>query len=219
MTGVVTSVSGCRLGYRIHRPGGAASDTAVILGHGFLGSKEGMDGLATALAQAGATAVTLDFCNSRLWDGRHVRNGLDMVGLAGGLGARRVIYGGFSAGALAALVAGQQDPNALGVVALDPVDHDGLGVRMAKRLARPLIGIIGEPSACNANGNASAMLAASRRGQVVRVPGASHCDFEDPGDGLCEVVCGRASGNIAVRRAIIDAAVAAVLQLLRSAGT
>ena len=216
-TGAITVASGCQVDYRVYRPTTRTSRGLTILGHGFLRSKERMEGLAMALADAGLTAVALDFCNSRPWDGQHEQNGLEMVALAERFDARHVIYAGFSAGALAALVAGAQDPRTLGVIALDPVDEGGVGVRAAVRLDRPLIGIIGEPSACNLNGNAWAILAASRRGRVVRVPGASHCDFEHPGDGLCELVCGSTSGGIAMRQAIIQAAVSAAIRLLPSA--
>jgi hypothetical protein len=213
-TGAITSASGCRLDYRIHRATTPASDAVVILGHGFLRSKEHMDGLATALAEAGVTAVSLDYCDSRLWDGQHVRNGRDMVALAGIFDTRHVIYGGFSAGALAALVAGQQDPNALGVIALDPVDDRGLGVRIAERLDRPLIGIVGEPSACNANGNGLAIIAAGRHSRLAQVRGARHCDFESPPDGMCELVCGQSPEADHARRQIIEMAVSAAVSLL-----
>jgi hypothetical protein len=178
--------------------------------------KERMDELARALANAGMTTATLDFCNARIWDGRHFQNGLDMIALATELHARRVAYVGFSAGGLAAVVAAQQDPQAVGVIALDLVDDDGLGVRMAKGLDKPLIGIMGEPSNCNAYGNGMPVIAMSGLGRYERIPGAGHCDFESPSNWLCELVCERPTGGSGgdLRERIIASTVSAAAGLM-----
>jgi hypothetical protein len=213
--GAVPSATGCGLEYRIYRPAAPVPDGLVILAHGFLRSKERMDGLARALADSGMTAATLDFCNSRPWAGRHFQNGLDMVEVTDAIGATRVVYAGFSAGGLAALVAGRRDPRSLGVLALDLVDDDELGVRMAEGLQTPLIGIMGEPTACNARGNGMPIFAASPRGRVETLAGAGHCDFESPTDWLCEAVCERPEGaSSELRASIIESAVAAIEGLM-----
>lgn len=213
--GHLRSGSGCTLSYRLYPARVPASEGLVVLAHGFLRSKERMDGLARALAAAGTTTATLDFCNDRIWDGGHVRNGRDMVTLARSLGANRVLYAGFSAGGLAALLAADADPAALGVLTLDLVDRDGLGARAAARLDVPLVGLVGEPSACNAQGNGLAVLAAGRGARIEQIAGAGHCDFESPTDWLCERVCGaRKTGGDAPAKRILAAAVAAVAELL-----
>jgi dienelactone hydrolase len=211
ITGELVSATGCVLDYRLYLPPeGAASapmPAMVILGHGFLRSQDRMSGLAEAIAADGIPAATLDFCNMRPWDGRHQQNGLDMIALARHLGAandagadgpepgaaraqgERVVYAGFSAGALAALVAARNDPSALGVVTLDLVDAQGLGREAARGLDKPLIGLSGEPTNCNANDNARGVFAATRQASRVVIPGASHCDFEAPTDALCELLC------------------------------
>jgi pimeloyl-ACP methyl ester carboxylesterase len=188
-TGTVLSATGCPLEYRLYRPPGPAADGLVVLAHGFLRSQERMEGLARALAQAGLTTATVDFCNMRPWDGGHYQNGLDLTAVAGALDARRVLYAGFSAGGLAALVAGERDPDAVGVLALDLVDAGGLGLRTARGLNKPLVGLMGEPTGCNAGGNGLPVFAASPLGDVRTVPGAGHCDFESPTDWLCQLVC------------------------------
>ena len=137
-----------------------------------------------------------------------------MVRLAQHLGARRVVYGGFSAGALAALVAGHRDPQALGVIALDLVDAGGLGLRLAAGFDKPLIGLMGEPSPCNAGARGLQVLKASRRGRAETVPGAGHCDFESPTDGWCELVCGATAGTTTRRAEIIATTVLAAAELL-----
>lgn len=203
--GVLHSATGCALRYTRYRSTQPSNGDLVVLGHGFLRDQAQMVDLARALAAAGVTTVTLDFCNGRLWDGGHFLNGLDMVRVADGLGARRVVYVGFSAGALAALVAGRNDPRTLGVVALDLVDAQGLGVRMAKGLGRPLVGLVGEPSSCNARNNGLAVYAANDQARVTRIAGASHCDFESPTDWLCRMLCQGADASAdGRRRSIIE---------------
>jgi hypothetical protein len=214
-SGVVTSATGCELHYRLHQPTGSSSRDLIVLGHGFLRSQERMVDLARALADVGISAVTLDYCNSRLWDGRHFRNGLDMILVADALGAERVVYAGFSAGGLAALVAGRNDPRTVGVVALDLVDANRLGEGMAAGLDRPLIGLVGDPSPCNAENNGLAVFSATDQAAVEWVEGAEHCDFESPTDWLCRLVCKRDTRvQSSPRRDIIEAATSAVVSLI-----
>lgn len=188
------SLAGCRYDYRVFEPATPPAG-AVVIGHGFLRDQDREVGLARALANGGYRAVTLDFCNMRPWNGHHVRNAADMRELARehGLPGRNV-YAGFSAGALAALLAGADDPEALGVVALDLVDQAGLGADAVTRLRVPLLGIAGPPAACNAEGNGRPIFATGgprpRPGSLDSVAGATHCDFEQPTDWLCELACG-----------------------------
>ena len=193
-SGKARSLAGCAYDWRVFEPAGPPA-SAVILGHGFLRDQDREVGLARALANAGHRAVTLDFCNMRPWNGHHVRNAADMRALADAHGLPgRNVYAGFSAGALAALIAGSEDPDALGVVTLDLVDQAGLGATAATRLEAPLLGIAGPPAACNAMGNGRAVFAAREPAppaeSLEAVPGATHCDFESPSDWLCELACG-----------------------------
>jgi pimeloyl-ACP methyl ester carboxylesterase len=146
------------------------------------------------MAADGMQVATLDFCNQKPWAGRHVQNGQDMVALARHLGAERVVYAGFSAGGLAALLAGRADPRTVGILTLDLVDTQGLGVGAARRLDKPLLALAGEPTNCNAGANGAIVYAATDRARVARIDGAGHCDFEAPTDGLCELVCADPGG-------------------------
>lgn len=213
--GFLESISGCRIDTRLYRPERPRTKALVVLGHGFLRDQGRMAGLAEALATAGIPTVTLDFCNSRLWDGRHLQNGRDMRRVADELGAQRVIYAGFSAGGLSALVAAWDDPRAIGVLTLDLVDDGELGEGLARTLAAPLVGLQGDPAPCNAQANGLAVFAASPKAQVFTIPGARHCDFESPSDWLCESVCGQAkTGSEARRREVIERSVDLVSRLL-----
>jgi pimeloyl-ACP methyl ester carboxylesterase len=139
-----------------------------------------------------------------------------MVTLARSLETGPTVYAGFSAGGLAALIAATKDASASGVVALDLVEDGGLGARAARELDKPLIGLMGEPSACNADGNGMSVLAAARSSEVERVRGAGHCDFESPTSRFCELVCGRTTASRTLRRGIIESAVSAAADLLGS---
>lgn len=215
--GAQVSRMGCILRYTAYVPPRARAGDVAVIGHGFMRSQARMADLARALAGAGVTAMTLDFCDSRPWSGHAISNGLDMIGIANARHARRVVYVGFSAGALAALIAGRNDPRALGVVALDLVDAGGLGRRLAVGLERPLIGLAGAPSACNAYNNGLAVYAASPDSALESFPEAGHCDFEGPTDWLCRLACEAGPedriGDREVRWAIIRSSVAAVTGL------
>lgn len=193
-SGALRSSTGCRMDYRLFSTddagkGETAGEDLVVLAHGFLRSQERMRDLAGALARSGVRVATLDFCNASPLDGGHVQNALDMQALAGRLGARRVVYAGFSAGGLAALIAARNDPAAIGVVTLDLVETQGLGVRAATGLGKPLLGLTGEPTNCNAMDNGRAVFAAADRARVQHIAGAGHCDFEAPSNRLCELLC------------------------------
>ncbi|ESQ14038.1 MAG: hypothetical protein N838_00655 [Thiohalocapsa sp. PB-PSB1] len=188
-SGRITSSTGCKLDYRIYDADTEDRSSLVVLAHGFLRSQERMQALAEAIAASGIPVVTLDFCNSRIWNGRHAQNGLDMVALAHALDAKRVIYAGFSAGGLAAVIAGRADAKAIGIITLDLVETQGLGIRAAAGIDKPLLAIAGEPTNCNALGNGQAVFAATENARIQRIESAGHCDFEAPTDVLCELIC------------------------------
>ncbi len=213
--GPIQSNTGCPIDTIRFEPRHPRTAIPIILAPGFLRDRRHLTKLARALADHGIPVETLNLCNSRPWNGRPVRNALDMIAVGRRLGARQVVYGGFSAGALAALIAGRLDPHTRGVLTLDLVDHAGLGVGMARALDRPLFGLAGDPGACNAYNNGLKVFAASPGARVARVPGAGHCDFESPTDWLCQSVCsGVDRGSAARRAAIIETAVTAVANLI-----
>jgi hypothetical protein len=187
--GTLDSRFGCRFGYRLYQPKEPASDRLVVIGHGFLRDQDQMTGLAVAAAAAGIPAATIGFCSSRPWRGGHRRNADDMIRLADALDATEVIYAGFSAGALAALVAARNDPRAVGVLTLDLVDAQQIGRNAARGLDTPLVGLQGEPTNCNGQGSGEGVYSVARNGRLRLIDGAGHCDFEAPGDRLCRLIC------------------------------
>jgi dienelactone hydrolase len=213
--GTFNSATGCLIHTVMYRPSRPKTDGLTVLAPGFMRDQSHLSDLAQAIAARGIPTMTLTPCNSRPWGGRHVQTGADMRRLARSQGARRIVYGGFSAGALSALVAARLDPHSVGVLALDLVDERRLGIGMARQLDRPLIGLRGEPGRCNAENNGLPVFAAAPRAQLTPIPGASHCDFESPSDWLCETLCAAdASGPQRRRREVIERSVASVADLL-----
>jgi dienelactone hydrolase len=220
--------SGPALDYRVYRPARDASGTGresrplVILAHGFLRDQRNMQGLAVAIAEAGYPVATLNARHDSPISGGHGENSQDMVALARHLKAERVIYAGFSAGGLAALLAAGEDAEAVGVLTLDLVDTQSLGRAVAETLQAPVVSLAGAPTNCNANQNAESVYQVLRELELTRFPAASHCDFESPSDWLCQSLCARPEATVsgdsadasgAVQARIMEAAVAGIQRL------
>ena len=93
------------------------------------------------------------------------------------------------------MLAAAADPRSVAYLGLDAVDSGELASTVAG-LPRALF-LFGEPSPCNADGNmvgtAGALLqysGASPAPVLLRIPFATHCDFENPYDDACERLCG-----------------------------
>lgn len=200
--GKLRSSTGCQVTYTYFRPRDVSNDMLVVLGHGFMRSKKRMAQLAQHLVSWGLSVVNVEFCNSKLWSGNHDRNGADMVAVTKKIKAGKVIYAGFSAGGLAAMVAANLDQKTLALFGLDMVDNQELGKKMAPNLAFPFYGLIAAPSICNANNNGLDLYAKAPYSNVILVEDASHCHFEFPVDGKCLFVCGR--GEQRLRREMIQ---------------
>lgn len=194
--GVLTSVRGCEIRYRVHRASAPQAGPVVVIAHGFLRNGEFMAGWAEAIAREGATAVTVDLCASAQPDGRHADNGLDLVALRRALRIDDVLYAGVSAGGLAAMIAASRDVDATrGVLLLDPVNAGGQARSAAGRIRAPVAALIAKPQVCNAWRNIDPALEALADATIVRIDGASHCDFEWPTDTFCRVACVSTGGR------------------------
>jgi len=190
--GQLRSVFGCRVDFELHRPVGGADGATVVMAHGFLRSLASMRGWAEHLASHGVATAVVSFCNSTPFAGRHDRNAVDLRAVADAVrpAGGAVLYAGFSAGGLAALLAAGDDPDAVALLALDAVDSGGLAV-LATGLTVPALFLAAEPSSCNAQGNMLPLAAGLSAARIVPVPNATHCHFEDPYAVACERLCGR----------------------------
>jgi pimeloyl-ACP methyl ester carboxylesterase len=186
---------------------------AVILAHGFTRDRRTMAGHASALAADGYWAIVPDL--PYLMDSRDnalvLRELLQRLqhGLVGAELDRFVLVG-FSAGGLSALLAADA-PGVVAYVGLDPFDRPGgVGLEAARTLQRPAYLLRGPSAACNAFSIAEPWVEALPRLVVDRqLAPASHCDFEAPTDGLCQLVCGDATAaNQSTVRSFLRQAVA-----------
>ena len=213
------SAFGCLVRYEVHTPDAWERGATVVLAHGFLRSVASMRGWAEHLASHGLRAAVVSFCNSTLFAGRHDRNALDLRAVADALLATegadaRVLYAGFSAGGLAALLAAAEDPAAIAYLGLDPVDSGGLAAGAAAWQGPALV-LFAEPSPCNAEGNLRPFADSLTSAHVVAVAHATHCHFEDPYAIACERLCGRVDppeAAVAIRDAIRSHATTFVLE-------
>lgn len=201
----------------VYQPLDRASRGVAIVAHGFGRSRVRHRGLGKALAVSGVTAVIPDLPNlMNLWG-----NGTAIVELAhqleaGALGLPPVARGelvliGTSAGGLATVLASAELPGLAGWIGLDPVDRTGTGVAAAERLASPAVVLLAPSTGCNLLGSGRAVArAAPNLLRSTTFAGASHCDFEDPTNKFCQVVCGESSPEMQarIRSDIVEAATA-----------
>jgi dienelactone hydrolase len=208
----------------IYRPAAGPANGVAIVAHGFNRSRIRHRDLGRALATAGIVAVIPDLPNFlNLWG-----NGDSIVELAhkleaGALGLAPIERGhlvliGTSAGGLATVLAAAELPGLAGWIGLDPVDRTDTGIAAAAKLTSPAVVFLAPSGGCNlfASGRSIARAVPGlRRLQVF--DGASHCDFEDPTNKFCRVVCGESSPQMQAR--IRNETVSAALEfLLRRAG-
>ena len=161
----------------------------VFLAHGFMRGSVQMTGWAEHLASWGVEVVRPALCHATITDTDHRENGADLTRWNDALGGGPVIYGGHSAGGLAALVAASTDADSIGMIALDLTDMDGIGASAAALIDVPTFGLAGEPSSCNSEGNGISALSRIADARLVRITDADHCDFEDETDWLCTSFC------------------------------
>jgi pimeloyl-ACP methyl ester carboxylesterase len=206
----------------IYRPGNGASIGVAIIAHGFTRSRIRHANLGRAMAEAGVTAVIPDLPNVMdLWgNGNAIVDLVDKLeaGAFGPMPASRahLVLVGTSAGGLATVLAAATLPGLAGWIGLDPVDRTGTGSDAAAQLDAPAIVLLGGASSCNLFGSGRAIARAlPHLVRTVALKDASHCDFEDPTNNFCRVLCGKSSAQMQAR--IRGETVRAALELLATA--
>ena len=194
-------------GYLYWPTGFSGPAIPVIAGHGFARSADQMVGWGQHLASWGFVVVIPTF-ESRFLP-NHENNGMRMVELLDWIRANpptgvsvdmtesAVI--GHSAGGLATFLAAANAP-VTAAVGLDPVDNNALGTTAAPMIMAPTLVLGAEAAQCNANGSGATLYGAlmSPGSWYIRVVGSTHCDGEDPTNGLCLATC---NGEDPARRA------------------
>jgi len=196
VTNKVESFTGasCSFAYESFTPATEKTQVSVVIAPGFslgagLGSsREALETLATHIASWGVTTYTVDLCtNGGSID--HSKNGAAMAELGEQLGGARVIYAGFSAGGLGAMIAASVAKNTEAYLALDAVDSNDLARAALDTIKKPVYAMAGEPSQCNSNENMLTQYE-GRMMPVLKVNKAQHFTFEGaPCSGIKCVLC------------------------------
>lgn len=184
--------------------GTRVSDVVVVITHGFARGRANMVGWGRHVASHGFDAAVVELCTNFVGID-HPKNGKALAQFAEKRYPNRdVVFVGYSAGGLAAVLAGIEADNAAGVFGLDMVDSNGaafpgapssnpfFGKDRADELTVPFWGIKGEPSSCNDDGNGQAVYDEATDGRVLKLVDAGHCDFERPknaGAIACTIGC------------------------------
>ncbi len=176
----------------------------AVLQHGFARSPKALEGVAQLLAAAGIATVRPYLSSLRSRGGINDREHVGQLGRMLGATADGLplIAIGHSAGAAAVVHMAAQTSAVTGLLLLDGVDSPrrAMATALPALADRPLLSVTGEPSACNRQGAAIAMIARMRTGPLgVRVVGGGHGDVEriasdGPAPAVYRVVCGDASG-------------------------
>lgn len=183
------ALPGCSMSYDLRTPAGMADAPVVVLAHGFQGNRASMAGWAEHWASWGMRVVTPDLCHASIIDTDHPQNGVDLQALVSELSLPSVIYAGYSAGGLAAVIAAAGDDEATALLGLDMVDSSSLGADAAGSVGVPAFALVGEPSQCNTTNNGIAVFGSIAGSRALRVTEADHCDFQSPADFLCGLTC------------------------------
>lgn len=197
-TSGTANVTNCSAGmeYQVYTPSGVADPEVLVLGHGFLRSGK-MVAWGEHFASWGVEVLVPTLCHFNIVDGvDHEMNGQNMVELAEFHGATNPIYGGQSAGGLAAIIAASMDSDTMGVLGLDATDTEGvpgvpdfIGQSYAGSVSVPTLALVGEPSTCNSQNNGINLFEMMSNVQVLRVRDSDHCDYENPTDWGCTSFC------------------------------
>ena len=177
----------------------------AILAHGFLRPRTTLRHHAAALAARGVVALvpSLPYRADPAGNARALREMTAQLREGRFAPAvSRVVLIGFSAGALAAVLAAPGLPGLAGLVALDPFDRRSQPGRDSARLvAVPTTVMRAPPAACNGHGSAAAWAGVlPQLDRDVLIPRATHCDFEAPTTLACRIAC---FGSDEARRGII----------------
>jgi len=179
----------CYASYSVFTPSGAPAAPTVVLIHGFSRTSSAFADLATHIASWGLIVATPTMCHSTPLDSDPPLDAAEMIDFKALIGATDVIWAGHSSGGLRSVLAANLDPQTVAVLGLDLTDGDDMAVNAAPSLIVPLHGLVGESGMCNSDGNGVDVYQAAIGANAVRVTEADHCDFEDPTDWMCTLLC------------------------------
>jgi MYXO-CTERM domain-containing protein len=185
-------------------PTAAGQYPLVIATHGWSAGRVNQMGWARHLASYGYVVIVPGMPNpltpdQAVWSG-NIRtlatNATDanlFPQVASKVDATKIVYEGFSAGALASTLAAKAKAPTL-LVLLDPVDNNNQGAGAIGSVCAPILNFFTQASGCNNNMGWSAY-ATNGTGPLVRmgIKASTHCDGEDEARALCGSFCGGAA--------------------------
>jgi pimeloyl-ACP methyl ester carboxylesterase len=186
---------------------------AVVLNHGFARSKETQYNNALYMAQRGIVVLTpnqVSLLTGKQGQLRNIANTVDHVQwlndrtadpsdpLAGQIDSNRIGLAGHSAGGAISFEAAIDLQNTgktpAALVLLDAVPWNRTLARAGELVQLPMSSLRSEPSSCNSNGAVLDLLnGLAFPVEDVLIIDGTHCDPENPTDGLCNLPCGQAS--------------------------
>ena len=203
-THTLNNMSGQTLEYSLFTSTGSYNNIFIILAHGFSRDKSTMSELAHHYATWGLNVITMDLLYSSITQNDPFQDAQDLNLLSQSVCEESpVIYMGYSAGGMRSIIAAHNDSNAVAFLGLDLVDapsdslnNEYVALFYASEISIPIWGLLGESSACNANGNGLDVYLNTENGKALRITDADHCDFESPTDILCSFLCQGSNQNL-----------------------
>jgi hypothetical protein len=188
--GYFSTSNGDSTEYRLFSPVGAPSAPHIIFAHEFVSSHDYLLDLSQHYASWGIKVGTMNQLHSSLVNNNPVQDAQDLILLSNQiLGGGQVIYTGYSAGGLRAIIASALDTNTISFFGLDIVDLDAIGQTYAQDLNIPIFGLAGEASTCNSQLNGIGIYNQAENSKLLRVTEADHCDFQGPNSFICTFLC------------------------------
>ena len=188
--GYFSTSNGDSTEYRLFSPVGAPSAPHIIFAHEFVSSHDYLLDLSQHYASWGIKVGTMNQLHSSLVNNNPVQDAQDLILLSNQiLGGGQVIYTGYSAGGLRAIIASALDTNTISFFGLDIVDLDAIGQTYAQDLNIPIFGLAGEASTCNSQLNGIGIYNQAENSKLLRVTEADHCDFQGPNSFFCTFLC------------------------------
>lgn len=188
--GYFNTMNGDSTEYRLFSPINGPSAPHIIFAHEFVSSHDYLLGLSQHYASWGLKVATMNQLHSSLTDNDPIQDAENLILLSNQiLDGGSVIYAGYSAGGLRAIIASALDTNTVAFFGLDMVDIEAIGQSYANELDIPIFGLAGESSACNSQANGIGIYNESVNSKLLRITEADHCDFQSPNSFICTFLC------------------------------
>lgn len=176
--------------YRLFSPIDGPDVPHIIFAHEFVGSHDYLIDFSKHFASWGLEVATMNLMHSSFLNNDPIQDAEDLILLSDQiLGGGPVVYVGYSAGGLRAMIASALDISTVAFFGLDIVDLDALGQSYVQNLDIPIFGLAGEASLCNSQSNGADIYIEAENSKLLRVTESDHCDFQSPNSFSCIFLC------------------------------